>query len=183
MGKSHALRRKTSKPPCWESHNHLIDPPFITKKEDHGRPTIPCSIVPHVFHNAFYDLGASINIMSKVTYDKILGGPLSVAHFQLQMAEQSLRNLERVANDILVKILDTYIPMDFIILDMGHNKKDPLLLGMPFINTINEVLHIGSWHVSFHIQGQTMRHSFNGFNMHKYTKNKQPKVQPQKIIK
>jgi hypothetical protein len=82
-----------------------------------------------------------------------------------------------------VKIQDTYIPTDFIILDMGHNKKGPLLLGRPFLNTTNAILHVGSGHVSFHIQGQTMRCSFNGFNMHKYTKNKQPKVQPQKIVK
>jgi hypothetical protein len=82
-----------------------------------------------------------------------------------------------------VKIQDTYIPTDFIILDMGHNKKDPLLLGRPFLNTINVVLHVGSGHVRFHIQGQTMRCPFNGFNRHKYTKNKQPKVQPQKVVK
>jgi len=77
------------KPLCRENHDYLIDPPFITKKEDPGRPTITCSIDPHVFHNAFYDLGASINVMSKVIYDKILGGPLSIAHFWLQMADQS----------------------------------------------------------------------------------------------
>jgi hypothetical protein len=163
--------------------NHLIDPPFITKKEDPGRLTITCSIGSHVFHNGFYDLGASINIMFKVTYDKILGGPLSAAHFQLQMVDQSLQTPEEVAKNILVKIRDTYIPMDFVVLDMGHNKKVPLLLGRPFLNTTNIVLHVWSGHVSFHIQGQTMRYPFNGFNMHKYTKNKQPKIQPQKNIK
>jgi hypothetical protein len=89
---------------CQESHDHLIDPSFITKKEDPGCPTITCSIGPHVFHDAFCDLGASINIMSKVTYDKILSGPLSTTHFQLQMADQSLRKPEGVAKDILVKI-------------------------------------------------------------------------------
>ena len=71
------------KPLCWENHIYFVDPPFIAKKEDPGRPTITCSIGPHVFHNAFYDLGASINIMSKVTYDKTLGGPLSTTHFRL----------------------------------------------------------------------------------------------------
>jgi len=71
------------KPLCWESHDYFIDPPFITKKEDPSRPTITCLIGPHVFHNAFCDLGASINVMSKVIYDKILGGPLSTAHFRL----------------------------------------------------------------------------------------------------
>jgi hypothetical protein len=73
--------------------------------------------------------------------------------------------------------------MDFVILDMDHNKKDPLLLGRPFLNTTNTVLYVGSGHVSFHIQGQTMKCPFNGFNIHKYTKNKQPKVQPQKNVK
>ena len=72
---------KSDKPLCWENLDYLLDPPFITKKEDPGRPTITCSIGPHVFHNAFCDLGASINVMSKVIYDKILGGPLSIAHF------------------------------------------------------------------------------------------------------
>ena len=77
------------KPLCRENHDYLSDPPFIAKKEDPGRPTITCSISPHVFLNAFCDLGASINVMSKVMYDKIFGGPLSTANFRLQMADQS----------------------------------------------------------------------------------------------
>ena len=72
-----------AKPLCQESHDYFIDPPFITKKEDPVRPIITCSIGPHVFHNAFCNLGASINIMSKVIYDKILGGPLSTTNFTL----------------------------------------------------------------------------------------------------
>jgi len=65
--------------------------------------------------------------MSKVTYDKTWGGPLSTAHFRLQMADQTLQNPEGLAMDILVKIRDTYIPTDFVILDMGHNREVPLL--------------------------------------------------------
>ena len=121
--------------------------------------------------------------MPKVTYDKILGGPLSTTHFQLQMADQSLRKPKGVAKDILVKIQDAYIPMNFIILDMGIDKKVPLILGRPFLNTTNVVLHIATAHVSFHMHGQTMRCPFNGFKMHRNTKNKQPKTQPQKSVK
>ena len=85
--------------------------------------------------------------------------------------------------DILVKIRDTYIPTDFIVLDMGHNEEVPLLLGRPFLDTTNAVLHVGSGHVSFHIQGQTMRCPFNGFKMHKHVKTNRPKKQPRKGIK
>jgi hypothetical protein len=166
------------KPLCRESQDHLTESPSITKKEDPGCPTITCSIGPHVIHNAFCDLGASMNIMSKVTYDEILGGPLSTTNFQFQMAYQSLWKPEGVAKDILVKIRDAYIPTDFIILNMGHKQRVPPILGRPFLNTTNAVLHVGSEHVSFHMQGQTMRCPFNGFN-----KNKQPKTQPVSSVK
>jgi hypothetical protein len=76
------------KPQRRKSHENLVDPPFVTK-EDPGRPTITCLVSPHVFHNAFCDLGASINVVSKVIYYKILGGPLSTANFRLQTANQS----------------------------------------------------------------------------------------------
>jgi hypothetical protein len=63
--------------------------------------------------------------MSKVIYDKILGGPLSTANFRFQMADQSSRKPERVAKDILVRIRNTYISMDFVVLDMGQREEVP----------------------------------------------------------
>jgi hypothetical protein len=75
------------KPLCQESQDYLVDPPFIAKKENPSRLTITCFISSHVFYNAFCDIGGSINVMSKVIYDKILGGPLSSANFQLQMVD------------------------------------------------------------------------------------------------
>jgi hypothetical protein len=79
---------RSGKPQHRKSHENLVDPAFVAK-EDPGRPTIKCSVSPHVFHNTFCDLGAIINVMSKVTHDKILGGLLSTANFRLQMADQS----------------------------------------------------------------------------------------------
>jgi hypothetical protein len=55
--------------------------------------------------------------------------------------------------DVLVKIRDAYIPTDFVILDMGHKQRVPPILGRLFLNTTNVVLHVGSGHVSFHMQG------------------------------
>lgn len=60
---------------------YFVDSPFIAKLGDPGRPTITCAIGPHVFTNVFCDLGASINVMSKVVYDRTLGGPLSLTNF------------------------------------------------------------------------------------------------------
>jgi hypothetical protein len=68
---------KYGKPSLRSNWGYLLDPPFITKKEDPGHPMIKCSIEPQTFRNAFCDLRSGINIMSKVTYDNLLGGPLS----------------------------------------------------------------------------------------------------------
>jgi hypothetical protein len=72
-------------------HGYFVDPPFITKKGDPSRLTISCAIGPHVITNTYCDLGASINVMSKVTYDEILGGPLNPADFRMQMANHVMK--------------------------------------------------------------------------------------------
>jgi hypothetical protein len=46
------------------------------KKGDPGRPIIPIHIGPHSFEEVVYDLGASVNIMPRVIYEKIHGDPL-----------------------------------------------------------------------------------------------------------
>ena len=63
---------------CHENFSDIIQSLFIPKKEDPGRPTIECPIGPHNFDNALCDLGSSINIMPKVIYDALYGGPLSL---------------------------------------------------------------------------------------------------------
>jgi hypothetical protein len=98
------ISMRFDKPLCHKRQGYFVDPPFITKKEDPGRPTITCLVGPYVFDNAFCDLGASINVMSMVIYGKILGGPLSTANFRLQMADQSSRKPVGVAKDILVRV-------------------------------------------------------------------------------
>jgi hypothetical protein len=58
-----------------------------------------------------------VNIMSKVTYKNLFGGPLHATFICLHMADQTIRFLEGLAKDILVKIHDDYVPMNFVVLD------------------------------------------------------------------
>jgi hypothetical protein len=110
---------------------------FPIKKGDPRNPIITCSIGPHTFQNAICDLGSSINIMSKETYDRLFYTPLASTIVYLQLADQSTRYLEGVATDLLVKVMSAYVPTDFMILDMGNVEDTPLILGRPFLNTAN----------------------------------------------
>lgn len=129
------------KPPVRSNWGYLLDPPFITKKDDPGMPTITCEIGPQLIHNVFCDLGSSVNIMSKVIYENLLGGALLPTFMRLQMADQTIQFPEGVAKDILVKIQDEYAPADFVILDMGSNIDVPVILGRPFLNTVNAIIY------------------------------------------
>jgi hypothetical protein len=50
--------------------SYLLHSQFTIKKGDLGTPVITCSIRTHTSHNALCDLGSSVNIMSKATYDR-----------------------------------------------------------------------------------------------------------------
>ena len=53
------------------STGRWIDYFLPDKKGDPRRPVIPIAIRPHIFQEAVYDFGASVNIMPKVIYDQI----------------------------------------------------------------------------------------------------------------
>ena len=96
------------------------------------------------FHNAICDLGSSINIMSKETCDKLFYTPLASTSVYVQLANQSTRHLEGVATDLVVKVRSAYVPIDFMILDMGNVEDTPLILGRPFLNTANSCIYVAS---------------------------------------
>ena len=45
------------------------------------------------------------------------------------MADQSIRFLEGIAKDNMVRIHDHYVPADFMVLDMGEEEDIPIILG------------------------------------------------------
>ena len=57
----------------------------------------------------------------------------------------------------MVKIQDYYVPIDFMILDMGEEEEDvPIILGRPFLNTTNVIIYIRSGQVHFQFPRQGM---------------------------
>ena len=105
---------------------------------------ITCFIGTHTFHNTLCDLGSSVNILSKTTNDKLFYTTLASTLVYLQLADQSTRYLEGVATNLLVKVRSAYVPIDFMILDMGNDKDTPLILGHPFLNTANACIYVAS---------------------------------------
>jgi hypothetical protein len=106
-----------------------IDYTLPDKKGDPGRPVIPISIGCHIFQEAICNFGASVNIMHKVIYDKILGDPLLYTNMHLQLVDQTLCYPEGVLEDAIIRIEQSYVLVNFVVVHAGGDEKSPIILG------------------------------------------------------
>jgi hypothetical protein len=114
------------------SEERWIDYTLPNKKSDPGRPVIPISIERHIFQEAICDFGASVNIMPKAIYDKILGDPLLYINIRLQLADQSLCYPKRILEDVIIRVGQSYVPVGFVVLEIGGDERTPIILGRLF---------------------------------------------------
>ena len=82
--------------------------------------------------------------MPKVVYDKLNHNSLSPTIMCLQLADQSIRYLAGIAEDIPVKIRSCFVPIDFVVLDISVDTKTSLILGRPFFSTANAHIDVGA---------------------------------------
>jgi hypothetical protein len=106
-----------------------IDYSLPDKKGDPGRPVIPISIGCHVLVEAIYDFIASVNIMPKVIYEKILGDPLLDTNMRLQLVDQSICYPEGVLKEAVIQVGQSYVLVDFVVMDTGGDERAPIILG------------------------------------------------------
>jgi len=79
------------------------------------------------------------------------------------MADLSIRFLEGIVKNVMVKIKNYYIPADFLVLDMQEDDDTPIILGGPFLNTTNTILYMRSRQVHFHLPVGKVRCDFNSY--------------------
>jgi hypothetical protein len=75
------------------------------------------------FNEAICDFGVSINIMSKVIYEKMFDCPLLYTTMCLQLANQSLYYAQRILEDIYVRVGSSYVLADFVVVETGGDNK------------------------------------------------------------
>jgi hypothetical protein len=91
--------------------------------------------------------------MPKAVFDKLHHSKLVPTSMCLQLADQSIHYPIGIAEDILVKIREFFIPVDFVVLDMQLDSKVSLILGRPFLSTANAHIDVEIGEVKFNING------------------------------
>jgi hypothetical protein len=131
----------------------------LEKHKDPGCPTIPCSIGSFKFEKALCDLEASVSVMPRDVFEN-LRSPLEPTGMCLELGDNSIRYPLGIAEDVPVKVGHHFIPVDFVVLEMGEREKPPIILGRPFLKTVGATIDVGSREIMFDINGERSSFKF-----------------------
>jgi hypothetical protein len=94
----------------------------LEKQKDSGCPTIPCSVGSFNFEKELCDLGASVSVMPRDVFEK-LRLPMEPTGICLELGDNFIRYPLGIAEDVPVKVGHHFIPVDFVVLEMGERDK------------------------------------------------------------
>ncbi|XP_072150048.1 uncharacterized protein [Setaria viridis] len=91
--------------------------------------------------------------MPKVVFENLRLLELEPISMCLELADNTVRYPEGIAEDVPVKIGNPFVPVDFVILEMEEGAKCPLILGRPFLKTARANIDVGKGEIKFEING------------------------------
>ena len=78
----------------------------------------------------------------------------------LQLADQSLCYPNGVLEDAIVRVGQSYIPVDFVVLEIGGDVRAPIILDRPFLSTAKAIIYADSAKICFTIKDKKEKFSF-----------------------
>jgi hypothetical protein len=86
--------------------------------------------------------------------------PLEPMGMCLELGDNSIRYPLGITKDVPVKVGHHFIPVDFVVLEMGEREKPPLILGRPFLKTVRATIDVGKGKIKFDINGERSSFKF-----------------------
>jgi hypothetical protein len=78
----------------------------------------------------------------------------------LQLVDQSIRHPVGIGEDIPVRIRNSFIPVDFVVLEMNVYRQIPLILGRPFLSTAGATIDVAAGIIKLNISGKEETFTF-----------------------
>ncbi|GJT36824.1 reverse transcriptase domain-containing protein [Tanacetum coccineum] len=125
-----------------EEGSAIVQNKLPPKLGDPGSFLIPCILENSVECLALADLGASINLMPYSLYVSLFENTLKPTRMSIRLANHTYQYPMGVAENMLVQVGKFIFPMDFVILQMEEDDKVPLILGRPFLHTVDAIIRV-----------------------------------------
>jgi hypothetical protein len=83
-----------------------------------------------------------MSVIPKVIYDQVNHYSMVPTSLHLQLVDQSIWHPMGIAEDIPVRIKNSFMPVDFVVLKMDACCQIPLILGRPFLSTTGATIDV-----------------------------------------
>ncbi|XP_013633176.1 PREDICTED: uncharacterized protein LOC106338838 [Brassica oleracea var. oleracea] len=121
------------------------------KLEDPGCFTLPCALGPMVFERCLCDLGASVSLMPLFIAKKLGFTQYKKCRLSLVLADRSVKIPVGILEDLPLMVGNFEIPTNFVVLEMGEEARDPLILGRPFLTTAGAFVNVREGKIDLHL--------------------------------
>jgi hypothetical protein len=98
--------------------------------------------------------------MPKVIYEKFLRDTLLYTTMCLQLADQSLCYPEGILEDVYIRVGNSYVLVDFVVVEIGGDERSPIILGRPFLNTAKAIIYTNDAKICFTMSDRKDKFSF-----------------------
>jgi hypothetical protein len=112
-----------------------------------------------MFEKALCNLRVSVSVMPRDVFEK-LRLQLEPTGMSLELDDNTIRYPLGITEDVPVKVRHHFIPVDFMVLEMGEREKPPLILGRPFLKTVGATIDVGKGEMKFDINGERSSFKF-----------------------
>jgi hypothetical protein len=92
-----------------------------------------------------------VSVIPKVIYDQMNHNSLVPTSLHLQLADQSIWHLLGITEDIPVRIKNSFMPVNFMVLEMDICRQIPLILGRPFLSIIGATIDVAATIIKLNI--------------------------------
>jgi hypothetical protein len=83
-----------------------------------------------------------MSVITKVIYDQLNHDSLVPTSWHLHLVDQSIQRPVGITKDISVRTRNSFVPVDFMVLEMDVCRQIPLILGRPFLSTIGATIDV-----------------------------------------
>ena len=118
------------------------------KLGDLWTPKIQITIGKVTWH-AILDLGSSVSALSKELYTMLELPTMEKCNVDLLLADDSTKHALGRVDNVMVELHMTFVPVDFIIMDMGSKSSNSIILGRPFLRTTCAIIDSKEGNVRF----------------------------------
>ena len=120
------------------------------KQEDGWEPIINMKVNDFDF-KALCDLDSSVSIMPRRIYDMLDLPPLEDCYLNVPLDDNAKKKLMGSLNDVLIMVNNSYVPVDFYVLDVEYNASCPITLGRPFLRTVGAIIDMKEGTIKFQL--------------------------------